>query len=115
MAYTRMTMRKLPRPEWRRRRSRKRKRRRVTGASRPYSVGWTSTDNEHALQLSLGQGADWLSSADGLSTIGRICRPEDVARAILFLLAGAHATGSVLELHPEHIPGMLAAGVGKAK
>ena len=42
-------------------------------------------------------------------------RPEDVARAVIFLLAGAHCTGSVLELHPEHIPGMLGAGVGAVK
>ena len=55
------------------------------------------------------------SSADRLSAIGRICRPDDVARAVVFLLAGAHCTGSVLELHPEHIPGMLGAGVGAAK
>ena len=34
---------------------------------------------------------------------------------VVFLLAGAHCTGSVLELHPEHIPGMLGAGVGAAK
>ena len=40
---------------------------------------------------------------------------DDVARAVAFLLAGAHCTGSVLELHPEHIPGMLGAGVGAAK
>ena len=52
---------------------------------------------------------------DRLSAIGRICRPDDVARAVVFLLAGAHCTGSVFELHPEHIPGMLGAGVGAAK
>ena len=79
------------------------------------NMGWTATDNEHALQLSLGQGPAWLESADRLSAIGRICRPDDVARAVVFLLAGAHCTGSVLELHPEHIPGMLGAGVGAAK
>jgi NAD(P)-dependent dehydrogenase (short-subunit alcohol dehydrogenase family) len=79
------------------------------------NMGWTATDNEHALQLSLGQGPEWLASADRVSAIGRICRPDDVARAVVFLLAGAHCTGSVLELHPEHIPGMLGAGVGAAK
>ena len=79
------------------------------------NMGWTATDNEHALQLSLGQGPAWLESADRLSAIGRICRPDDVARAVVFLLAGAHCTGSVFELHPEHIPGMLGAGVGAAK
>lgn len=79
------------------------------------NMGWCSTANEHALQLSLGQGEDWLKQADRASTLGRICRPEDVASAIFFLLSGAHTTGSVLELHPEHIPGMLGAGIGKAK
>ena len=78
------------------------------------NMGWTATENEHALQLSLGQGPEWLASADRVSAIGRICRPDDVARAVVFLLAGAHCTGSVLELHPEHIPGMLGAGVGAA-
>ena len=50
---------------------------------------------------------------------GRTCAaermPDDVARAVAFLLTGAHCTGSVLELHPEHIPGMLGAGVGAAE
>jgi len=79
------------------------------------NMGWTWTDNEHALQLSLGQGEDWLDSADATSNLGRICRVADVARAIVFLLAGAHCTGSVFDLHPEHIPGMLGGGIGKAK
>jgi len=79
------------------------------------NMGWTPTDNEHELQVSLGQGEDWLDAADQASILGRLCRTADVARAILFLLAGAHSTGSVLELHPEHIPGMLSAGIGKAR
>ncbi len=79
------------------------------------NMGWTPTENEHALQKQLGQGDDWLDAADQTSHLERICRTDDVARAIVFLLAGAHCTGAVLELHPEHIPGMLGGGIGKAK
>ena len=35
---------------------------------------------------------------------------------MLFLLSdAAHTTGSVLQLHPEYIVGMLSGGIGKAK
>ena len=61
-------------------------------------MGWCSTANEHALQLSLGQGEDWLKQADRASTLGRICRPEDVASAILFLLSdlAGYITGQTI-------------------
>ena len=74
-----------------------------------------SDGHRHQLQLALGQGEDWLRAADAISQLGRICRPDDVARAIVFLLGGAHSTGAGMELHPEHIPGMLGAGIGKAE
>ena len=57
------------------------------------NMGWTATDNEHALQLSLGQGPEWLASADRVSAIGRICRPDDVARAVGNMGAFARAPG----------------------
>ena len=79
------------------------------------NMGWCCTDQEHALQHSLGQSSDWVEAADSISYLGRICRPEDVARAILWLCTDAHTTGSVLELHPEYIPGMLGGGIGKTE
>ena len=78
------------------------------------NMGWCSTENEHLLQVRQCGDENWLLAADKVSYLGRICRPEDVARAALFLITDAHATGSVLELHPEHIEGLLGGGIGKA-
>ena len=79
------------------------------------NMGWTATDAEHVLQTA-ESGADWLADADRTCALGRISRPDDIAHGVLFLLSdAAFTTGSVLQLHPEFIPGMLGGGIGKAK
>lgn len=78
------------------------------------NMGWTATDNEDVLQRA-ESGDNWLASADKTCALGRISRPADIARGILFLLSeDAYTTGSVLQLHPEFIVGMLGGGIGKA-
>ena len=78
------------------------------------NMGWTVTDNEDVLQRA-ESGADWVADADRTCALGRISRPADIAHGILFLLSDeAHTTGSVLQLHPEYIHGMLGGGIGKA-
>ena len=46
--------------------------------------------------------------------LGRISRPDDIARSVMFLLGDAYTTGAVLEMHPEYIHGMLGGAIGKA-
>ena len=78
------------------------------------NMGWTATDNEDVLQRA-ESGDDWLANADKTSALGRICRPSDIAHGVLFLLSdAAFTTGSVMQLHPEFIVGMLGGGIGKA-
>lgn len=78
------------------------------------NMGWTATDNEDVLQRA-ESGDDWLANADKTSALGRICRPSDIAQGVLFLLSdAAFTTGSVMQLHPEFIVGMLGGGIGKA-
>ena len=78
------------------------------------NMGWTVTDNEDVLQRA-ESGDDWVADADRTCALGRISRPVDIAHGILFLLSDeAHTTGSVLQLHPEYIHGMLGGGIGKA-
>ena len=79
------------------------------------NMGWTATDAEDVLQTA-ESGAGWLADADRTCALGRISRPADIAHGVLFLLSdAAHTTGSVLQLHPEFIVGMLGGGIGKAK
>lgn len=71
-------------------------------------MGWTVTDNEHALQ-SATMGDDWVEQADAGVPLGRILRPDDVAATVGYLLSDSSAlmTGSILNLHPEFPEGML--------
>ena len=78
------------------------------------NMGWTVTDNEIALQ-SAAAGDGWVETADKTCDLGRISRPADIAHAILWLLADeSHTTGSVMQMHPEVIHGMLPGCIGKA-
>ena len=71
------------------------------------NMGWTATPGEHAVQTGWhGRGEDWLAEADAAQPFGRILRPEDVARAVLFL-AGRESgimTGSVVDFE-QHVVG----------
>lgn len=68
------------------------------------NVGWILTDGEDALQRSLGAGDNWAEVAAQQMPLGRLLRPEEVARHILFLASDQSApiTGSVLvaQQHP---------------
>ena len=78
------------------------------------NMGWCVTDNEARLQTE-ESGADWIEAADRTSLLGRISRPRDIAMAVTFLLSDeAFTTGSVMDMHPEFVPGMLGGGIGKA-
>ena len=76
--------------------------------------GWMPTENENALQLSLGAGRDWIVHADAASPTGKLLRPEQCANAVVFFLSdmSAPATGVIHDLHPEMITGCLPAGIG---
>jgi len=60
------------------------------------NVGWMSTPNEHAVQLSEGKPENWLELADAAQPMGRILRPGDIAGLAAYLLSEESAlmTGS---------------------
>ncbi len=63
------------------------------------NLGWTDTPNEHRVQLAEGQPEDWLVGAEAAQPFGRLIKPDDVARASLFLLGpdSGLMTGSVID------------------
>jgi len=63
------------------------------------NIGWMATPGEHAVQKAEGQDDDWLERADAQAPLGRILRPDDVARLVIFLLSddGLMMTGSVID------------------
>ncbi len=63
------------------------------------NLGWTDTPNEHRVQLAEGQPEDWLAGAEAAQPFGRLIKPDDVARASLFLLGpdSGLMTGSVID------------------
>jgi len=71
-------------------------------------MGWTATDNEAVLQAKNG-GPNWLEKADSSVPLQRIMRPVDVACVACFLLSPASQmmTGTILDLHPDTMLGML--------
>ena len=77
------------------------------------NMGWTVTDNEMALQ-SAQAGEGWVAAADKSVPLGRISRPADIAKTVMFLLGDAYTTGAIIEMHPEYIHGMLGGAIGKA-
>eukprot|EP00997_Jenningsia_sp_PLL12_P010896 NODE_8295_length_416_cov_43.356948_g7426_i0.p1 GENE.NODE_8295_length_416_cov_43.356948_g7426_i0~~NODE_8295_length_416_cov_43.356948_g7426_i0.p1 ORF type:complete len:125 (-),score=30.01 NODE_8295_length_416_cov_43.356948_g7426_i0:41-385(-) len=79
------------------------------------NMGWTLTDNEDALQRS-EKGDDWLQKAETGKPFGRILRPVDIASTVGFLLSDASLmmNGSLIDLHPESVTGMLPADLGPA-
>jgi NAD(P)-dependent dehydrogenase (short-subunit alcohol dehydrogenase family) len=64
------------------------------------NMGWTATPGEEQIQRTAhGRGDDWLSEISKQQPFGRLLRPEEVARAILFLASDESAivTGSVMD------------------
>lgn len=51
------------------------------------NIGWTDTPNEHQVQMSDGNPADWLATAEAAQPFGRLIKPEDAAHICLFLLS----------------------------
>ena len=71
------------------------------------NMGWTATPGENAVQTGYhGRDADWLAEIDAAQPFGRLLRPEDVARAILFLASPESGlmTGAVVDFE-QHVIG----------
>lgn len=70
------------------------------------NIGWADTPNEDAVQRAEGQPADWLSTAEAGQPFGRLIKPDDVARLVLFLLSSDSGvmTGSVID-HDQNVMG----------
>ncbi|CAM9503348.1 unnamed protein product [Pylaiella littoralis] len=69
------------------------------------NVGWTLTDNEHALQRIEMGSENWIEEADKGHAMGRLLRPVDIAATVGHLLSDASAmmTGTIVDLHPEMV------------
>ena len=64
------------------------------------NIGWTATPTEHDLQANYhGYGENWLESASAAQPFGRLLLPEDIARALAFLLSDESGimTGSIVD------------------
>ncbi len=64
------------------------------------NIGWTATPTEHDLQANYhGYGENWLEMASAAQPFGRLLQPEDVARALAFLLSDESGlmTGSIVD------------------
>jgi len=79
------------------------------------AMGWTLTDNEDKLQKFETGNENWLADAESRHPMGRLLRPEDIANMALYLACDASVmvTGTVVEVHPEMILGMMPGGIGE--
>lgn len=68
------------------------------------NAGWIYTDGEDALQRNLGAPDDWEEEAGKSRPLGRLLRPEEVARCILFFASDASWPISGAELVAEQMP-----------
>ena len=77
------------------------------------NMGWCLTEAEDAGQRA-EKGDTWLEEADAASPIGRLLRPVDTATSVLHYLSDATAmvTGSIMDISPDVIDGMLPGAVG---
>ena len=70
------------------------------------NMGWTATPAEEQVQRhSHGRGDDWLQAISRERPFGRLLRPEEIARAIVFLASDESAivTGSVMDFEQSPI------------
>ena len=51
------------------------------------NIGWMASDNERALQLEESGDPDWEAKANARQPFGRLIDPEEVARAVNFLVS----------------------------
>jgi NAD(P)-dependent dehydrogenase (short-subunit alcohol dehydrogenase family) len=51
------------------------------------NIGWMASDNERALQLAESGDPDWEAKANARQPFGRLIDPEEVARAVNFLIS----------------------------
>ena len=77
------------------------------------NMGWCLTDAEDKGQRA-EKGDSWLEDADAASDIGRLLRPVDTATSVIHYLSDATVmvTGSIMDISPDVIDGMLPGAVG---
>lgn len=64
------------------------------------NLGWMDTPGEHAVQKRAhGAGDDWLEKAERTQPVGRLIKPDEVARVTAFLLSDRSGlmTGSIID------------------
>ena len=70
------------------------------------NIGWADTPAEHATQRRDGRPEGWLATAEADAPLGRLVKPDDVARLTLFLLSADSGlmTGVVID-HDQRVVG----------
>jgi NAD(P)-dependent dehydrogenase (short-subunit alcohol dehydrogenase family) len=71
------------------------------------NLGWMDTTGEDVIQRRYHSGgADWLGQAEAAQPFGRLLKPEEVARAILFLASDQSGmmTGAIVDFD-QSVPG----------
>jgi NAD(P)-dependent dehydrogenase (short-subunit alcohol dehydrogenase family) len=64
------------------------------------NLGWMDTPGEHAIQKRAhGAADDWLEKAERAQPVGRLIKPDEVARTVAFLLSDRSGlmTGSIID------------------
>lgn len=72
------------------------------------NIGWMDTPGEDMIQKKYhGAGDDWLESAEAGQPFGRLLKPEEVARAVAFLVSDESGmmTGSIIDFDQSVIGG----------
>jgi NAD(P)-dependent dehydrogenase (short-subunit alcohol dehydrogenase family) len=64
------------------------------------NIGWMDTPGENVIQHKYhNAGEDWLETAETTMPFGRLLKPEEVARAVAFLVSeeSGMMTGSIVD------------------
>lgn len=70
------------------------------------NIGWMDSPGEHRIQTQYhGAAPDWLAAAEAEQPFGRLLKPDEVARAVLYLASGESGlmTGSVIDFDQQVI------------